>query len=42
MDRILVLWKKDGDVYRAYAPRYPHCTAIVFVSRNSLLALPGL
>jgi predicted RNase H-like HicB family nuclease len=27
MDRILVLWKKDGDVYRAYAPRYPQCTA---------------
>jgi predicted RNase H-like HicB family nuclease len=27
MDRILVLWKKDGDVYRVYSPRYPYCTA---------------
>ncbi len=27
MDRVLVLWKKEGEVYRAYAPRCPQCTA---------------
>jgi hypothetical protein len=26
MDRVLVLWQQEGEVYRAYAPRYPQCT----------------
>ncbi len=27
MERVLVLWQKDGEVYRAYAPKYPQCAA---------------
>jgi hypothetical protein len=24
---VLVLWQKEGEVYRAYAPKYPQCAA---------------